>query len=329
MNGISVIICSYNSEDLIEENLAHFAAQEKVNFPWEIILVNNNSTDKTVEKAEVFWNKANSEIPLIVVNESRPGIAFARQKGIEVSRYEVISFVDDDNFVPENWIKYIGGKFQDSQVGILGTTAIENFSFTPDPWFNTHKNSFAIGSLYEDQYSDVTKKGTVYGAGMSIRKEIYNKLKSLNWEPLLSGRIGDSQLSGDDTELCLAANLAGYRIYYSNEIKFKHTLSKDRVSEERLIKLASAFGKADVYLLPYQLKLSPKSLRNSLRKNWRFNLIGKKISLLKLKIKNYKGILNDFDYSIYATRNIAFQNEIKKNYRNFKRAFEKVEKTFS
>ncbi|MBK6397553.1 MAG: glycosyltransferase [Bacteroidetes bacterium] len=58
MQGISIVICCYNSESRIKETLEALQMQEVGNdIKWEVLLVDNNSTDKTIEVSEMIWKK--------------------------------------------------------------------------------------------------------------------------------------------------------------------------------------------------------------------------------------------------------------------------------
>src|SRR5436190_1838589 len=99
MKGVSVIICCYNSEHRIDKTLNHLQAQIiSSSLQWEIILVDNASNDSTVKKADELWNK-NAVTEMNIISEPKPGLKNARLAGINKSKYEYISFIDDDNWV--------------------------------------------------------------------------------------------------------------------------------------------------------------------------------------------------------------------------------------
>ena len=78
--GVSVVICCYNSEARIIPTLQHLAKQEcPTDLAWEVILVNNNSSDDTVAVAKKYWEADPNNVHLIVVNEERPGLSFAER----------------------------------------------------------------------------------------------------------------------------------------------------------------------------------------------------------------------------------------------------------
>lgn len=103
---ISVVIPAYNEEALIGSCLESFVHQ-RTHFDFEIILVDNNSTDRTQEIATSYM----ARVPLRIVFESRKGRGQARKTGFAAARGEIIASTDADARVPEHWIETIGSVF--------------------------------------------------------------------------------------------------------------------------------------------------------------------------------------------------------------------------
>ncbi|MDD5721129.1 MAG: glycosyltransferase family A protein [Candidatus Pacebacteria bacterium] len=103
---ISLIICAYNEENYIKTCLEK-AMENSSRKLHEIIVVDNNSTDRTKEIAE--------KIPGVkVVQEIQKGANFARQKGFEVSSGDILAFIDADNHIPKNWINILIKEFENN-----------------------------------------------------------------------------------------------------------------------------------------------------------------------------------------------------------------------
>ena len=102
MVGISVVICSYNGESRIADTFCHLYQQTITgHIDWEVILVDNASTDGLVQVARQSWNGA---MPLRILSEPMPGVEHARQTGILAARYSYIIFVDDDNHLAADYL---------------------------------------------------------------------------------------------------------------------------------------------------------------------------------------------------------------------------------
>ena len=327
--GISVVICCYNSNLVIEKTLEHLQNQVFEDEKWEVIVVDNNSNDNTSKIAEDFWaTNAPRNVQFRLISEPSPGLSYARVKGMKAAQYPIISFVDDDNHVPSNWISYLTKAFQKPEVGILGCTANGIFEQEPPEWYEKNKNAFATGSMYDFPFVDVTEIGAVYGAGMTLRKEIFTKLNEAKWQPLLSGRKGNSLSGSDDTELVMAAKLLGYRIFYTNEIQIGHYILSSRLTWDRLKKLTEGFGSADVFMLSYEIVYNEIKGRTSfilaLRKYWWFNYIGKKLSFAFRK-----NALDKQQRDIFEIRMNSFCETILEKKRAFKESIPYLRSVFN
>src|SRR5687767_6070519 len=145
--GVSVIICCYNSASRISETLRHLANQ---NVPsgihWEVILVDNGSTDNTQEVAQNFWIVECSSVPLKIVREEKPGLSHARERGITESRYDIIIFCDDDNLLCDTYIQrasYVMAS--DNRIGIAGGWCEARVQESFDDWVIPFLPALAVG----------------------------------------------------------------------------------------------------------------------------------------------------------------------------------------
>src|SRR5688500_17791752 len=95
--GLSVVICCYNSAERLPQTLRHLAIQKySPGLNWEVIIVDNNSLDATADVARKEWAQYSTRVPLKVVTERDPGLSAARSKGVSSASFEFIVFCDDD-----------------------------------------------------------------------------------------------------------------------------------------------------------------------------------------------------------------------------------------
>lgn len=98
---VSVLICTRNRAVSLRETLASIAAMNPgAVAAWEVVVVDNGSTDQTQTVLRDFANR----LPLRVVTEARPGLAVARNSGLRAARGEIILFTDDDCVVAPDWM---------------------------------------------------------------------------------------------------------------------------------------------------------------------------------------------------------------------------------
>jgi len=100
---ITVAIPAHNEEDYIAACLEHCLMYKTPNV-CEVLVINNASTDRTHSIAEQFPG-------VTVVDESRKGVTYARQKALESATGDLLAFVDADTHVPEGWFEMINAHF--------------------------------------------------------------------------------------------------------------------------------------------------------------------------------------------------------------------------
>lgn len=260
-NGVSIIICCYNSSERIEKTLQHIAVQEFDNINSEVIIVDNASNDNTVDVAKLTWQKANNtDISFKTIYESTPGLAYARKKGIDAASFDFLIFCDDDNWLDKNYLQNTYKLFKSypdvAILGGVGTAEFEDPKMKPF-WFDKFYHGFAVGPQAEKECII----GGVYGAGMAIRKSVLKEVMKMSM--FLHGRKQSQLTSGEDAEICFRIRLAGYQILYSPELTFKHFLTTSRLSWRYFKNLHIGLAKTNVVLSLYEKALISESLELS------------------------------------------------------------------
>jgi glycosyltransferase involved in cell wall biosynthesis len=252
--GVSVVIVTRDGALRLPPTLDHLIKQEvDPVIPWEVIVVDNASKDKTKEVVRIVWT---SSIPLRIIDEPAQGVAFVRKRGIEEAKYEFILFVDDDNWLAPEWIRKIFSVFlEHPDIGMTGGFNTGVFE-TPVPgWIVPLLSDFAIGPQ-GDVSGDITdSRGYVWGAGMAFRKSVYIHLRKCGFIPLLAGRKAGKLTPGEDAELSFLFKAAGFRIWYFSDLQLQHYIPTQRMSWEYCIRLYKGFGESTFILDLYNLAL--------------------------------------------------------------------------
>jgi len=161
--AISVVVPAYNEEHLLGLCLESLRHQDHKG-AYEIIVVDNNSTDKTSEVAKKY--------NAIIIKEKRKGVAFARKTGFEKSQGKIIASTDADTIVPRDWLSKIHNAFRNDD-NIAAVTG-------PIDFFGETKRRLTILNVF----SPITRfiglifsgRPYFYGANFAIKKEIYNRI---------------------------------------------------------------------------------------------------------------------------------------------------------
>lgn len=287
--GVSIIICCYNSANRITPTLKHIAAQKvPESFDWEVILVNNNCTDDTVEVAERVWEMESCKVPFYIVDEPIPGLSNARMRGVRCAKYEYILFCDDDNWLAEDYLKLSFETMEGNpSIGVLGGRG-EGVSNIPFPfWFSCFQGDYAVG-VQQIESGYVVPPKALWGAGMVIRHSLFLVLKKCGFRNILIGRDGSKASSGEDVEICKWFNLGGYQLYYNEKMVYKHYIEPSRLKISYLKALQNRFREARKVIVKYDYFIQRGSLsRKKLFFKWFASML-KFLARIKSKEKRSK-----------------------------------------
>ena len=185
---ISIVIPAYNEETYLADCLQHIVNQEDP--ADEIIVVDNNSTDKTSEIARSFPG-------VRVVSEKTQGIAYARNAGFNAAQYDVILRTDSDTEVPRDWVKRVRERFSSHNIdGLAG-----NAYFYDLPVFNT---PFWGSFLHRYLQLHFFGKLMMYGPNMAITKRM--------WEIIKPELVMDGSKVHEDFDVAIKIQKHGGRI---------------------------------------------------------------------------------------------------------------------
>lgn len=258
MRGVSVIMCCYNSEARLQETLTHLARQ---NVPqdifWEILVVDNASTDYTGSLAQEIWRQLMPASSILrIIQELRPGQQFARIRGAQEARYEILVFCDDDNWLDPHYISQSEKTmWQNVRIAAAGgqnlpETNAENYPV----WFESYRDKYALG-IPASRSGYATQRGFVLGAGMVTRRSLFLEMYQEKYPSLLKGRKGESLSTGDDFEYCKRLLLRGWQLYYEENLKLTHFIPKERLTIEYRDNLMKGIEEAGFVLNEYDLAI--------------------------------------------------------------------------
>lgn len=253
MKGISIVICTYNGKKTISKALENIANQEINNFSIELIIVDNNSNDGTYDFVIDKCNNLNFSFPYKVLKEPLEGKFNASTKGFSNAVYDYILVCDDDNFLAPDYCKKAYEIFENNdKVGLIGGKGIAVFEETKPDWFNKFETVYACGSQYHKTGIVEDINLNFWGAGLVFRKSIWNRIKELNYDFFLNAvRTNKDKSGGDDSELCELAKWFGYKLYYDDNMTFKHYMPAKRINIDFLKKRYRGFGKSRIYMKAY------------------------------------------------------------------------------
>jgi glycosyltransferase involved in cell wall biosynthesis len=259
-DGISVIICTHNGAKRLPLTLAHLASQRvPAGVPWEVILMDNASTDGTAEVARASWPQP-APVELRVILEPRLGKMFAFQRGCIEARYAVMAFLDDDNWPEPDWLGNAHQIMADfPNVGACGGLTEGVFEAEPPAWFTGQASNYAVGEQWSEPGDITWARGYLWGAGMIVRRQAWRQLVEQGFRLYLTCRKGKELSSGGDSEVCGALCLAGWQLRYDPRLRMKHYIPVGRFDPDYLRRLHRGFGVSRPVIEAYRMASVPEA----------------------------------------------------------------------
>ncbi|MBD2712112.1 hormogonium polysaccharide biosynthesis glycosyltransferase HpsE [Limnospira platensis] len=244
MIQLTVAIPTYNGENRLPEVLEQLRCQRGTeSIRWEVMVVDNNSSDGTAAVVQQFQKDWPKEVPLRYVLETQQGAAFARKRSVSESQAELIGFLDDDNIPELNWVaEAVRFSQENPKAGAYGSQIHAIFEVEPPPNFNRIKPFLAITELGKNPRLYNARKNLLPpSAGLVIRREVWSEF--VPEQCILSGRVEGSMLTGEDLEaLSYIQRKSDWEIWYNPQMQVDHKIPRKRLDIEYLIPFFRGIG---------------------------------------------------------------------------------------
>ena len=233
---VTVILCTYNRARLLEDTLAALALQHTPSpLTWELLVVDNNSTDDTRAVVEAFARIA--PMPVRYLYEPIQGKSNALNTGVAVARGDILAFTDDDVTPTADWVARTSSIVRQRAADGAGGRILPRWSSPPPTWLASDRTLLSLLALQDlDQPCSVTAENRVliFGANMVLRRDVFLDVGPFN---TAKGRLGTKLADGEDTELIDRAVAAGKRIIYDPSLVVWHRIGPNRLRKRYFRKL--------------------------------------------------------------------------------------------
>jgi glycosyltransferase involved in cell wall biosynthesis len=238
---VTVVIPSYNGARRLPLLLQALTAQDAPDGSFEVVVVDNNSTDDTAIVANGDASTAALRargIECRVVRETRQGATFARIAGVLTARAPLVCFLDDDNIPAAGYLRVGASSLCDQRIGVLISKVTPQWQSEPPPSIARRSALLALNG-YAGNYGYLGESPIDYGtdafaptitAGMWVRREyFFIAVISKGSDALLPGPQPHARVAGEDLEIGVLIGRAGYRRVYLPQLELKHVIERRRL----------------------------------------------------------------------------------------------------
>ncbi len=222
---ISAVLCTYNREKFLPFVLDSLKKQTIDKNLFEIIFVNNNSSDSTREVADNFKNE-NPNLNFKYFEETQQGLSFARNRGVSESSGNYITFVDDDAYLDIEFLK-ISHQYleKNKDVIAIGGKILLHYMQKEPKWITNYLAP--LFGFFDAGDEEKIFSGNEYprGSNMTFKKEAFEKYGLFN---TALGRIGRTLEGGEEKDLYMRIKSGNEKMVYLPKALVYHFVPKER-----------------------------------------------------------------------------------------------------
>ncbi len=251
MLKLSVIIPTLNRDRLLKQTLESIENQTMSQKDFEIIVVDNGSTDNTHRVCEEY-NKKNGN--LIYIYDDRPGLHIGRNRGFKESKTSILVYADDDIVANPLWLDAISRGFEDAETVLIGGSNLPLYESSPPRWMNSlWRYDFENRCRHIDTHSIIDIRGEarpidpgkIFGCNFAVRKRIIDEANGFHPDG-----VPDSFLKYRGDGECYITRYIikhGLKAMFYPNASVSHVITKGRMEIDYIKKVAFRNGISDAY----------------------------------------------------------------------------------
>lgn len=239
---ISVVICTYNNVNLLKRCLNAILDQTLGKEEYEVLVIDNNCNDGTTEYAKSLLSKHKN---LKYFLEPMQGLGAARNRGVDESMGEIITFIDDDAIAEKNFVEVIRNKFRYyPSIFCLGGKVLPKIEFKVPTWMLKKYNNYLVLTYdigQEDRFLGNPSYGPA-GANISFKSIVFHQFGKFD---VRLGRSKKKYLANEEEKLLHPIKRIEKACLFTPEAVVHHIAKESRVGRIFLLHRAYYKGVSD------------------------------------------------------------------------------------
>jgi glycosyltransferase involved in cell wall biosynthesis len=240
---ISVVICSYNRADYIINAIDSLYKQTLAHSEFEVLVVDNNSTDNTAELVSLYINQ-HPQLNVRYHTETRQGASFARNTGASMAAFPLLCFMDDDAVAEKDYLQRIANFFTIyPDAAGLGGRIIPKYIPAKPSWMSYYVSSLVGNFEYSKEFTEFKPGKYPLESNMVVTKADFERINGFNTE--LPGVKGKVRIGGEGKDFFLRLEALGKKVYYDPLLIVHHVVEVKKLTPEYMYRVASGIGRGE------------------------------------------------------------------------------------
>lgn len=238
--SISAVISTYNRAHFLVGLFESIVKQSLNRSRFEIVIINNNSNDNTEEICSGFI-KDNPDINISYFVEKKQGLSFGRNRGIQESSMDLVTFLDDDCTLKEDFLENNTTFFNNNpNVSAGGGKIYLNFLCDKPGWYNPFMARL-LGYTYMGEKDKKLKNKYFSGSNMTFRRDIFLRYNGFDTS---LGRKGKDLAGSEEVEFFFRLKDGGEEMWYISSAIVYHQIPEERTRLDFIKRQSIGTGKS-------------------------------------------------------------------------------------
>jgi len=239
----SVLVCTRNRSEPLAETCDAILDLDYADDRWELVIVDNNSTDDTLQVARSIEMRNVGRVR--VIQEAEIGLSAARNCAIREARGDFLAFIDDDAHPEPGWLGALVGALRQEGVLAAGGPVIPVIQGNLPNWFLGRYLPYL--SVWDRGTESLSLTYNEYprGANIAFRREAFDRFGLFSTQ---LGRKGRTLLSGEEIELCLRIERGEGKVLYVPPARVRHLTPADRITPRWMAGRFEAQGRSEAII---------------------------------------------------------------------------------
>lgn len=240
---LSIVICTYNRAQYLPNALRSLNEQSATGNSFEVIVVDNASTDGTQEVCATLLPQLTATT-FSYHQEKQQGASFARNTGAMLANAPLLCFMDDDAVAHHDFVERIIDFFsRHPEAGGLGGRIIPLY-IPEEPAWMSHYVSSLVGHFHYSKTVTQFRGGKFpFESNMTLPTALFRNLGGFNER--LPGVAGKVRIGGEGKDLFLRLTALGPSIYYDPSVVVKHVVETEKLTHQYLTEVAQGIGRGE------------------------------------------------------------------------------------
>jgi len=219
---LTVVVATFSRSTLLHKCLDSLLSQTAKNSTYEVLVIDNNSTDDTGKVVNKFAEKYKN---FKYFKERKQGLSHAKNRGWKEAGGEYVAYIDDDAISSKDWVEeIIDFTKKYPKIMVFGGPYFGYTNGKKPKWLPPEYGDFSLG---DRERPIKTPYESLSGSNTIFKRKILKKQGGFRVD---LGMKGDKLLYGEETKLIFDLVEDGHEVYYSPNIKVKHLISKEKYS---------------------------------------------------------------------------------------------------